>query len=171
MCQSHFEIFRLIIIIILHCTSIFIGALNLTREAGENSRKVYLIEKNTTALLNEADRQCRRTENFLTKDNTSFVNAERRNEDSKLIIEFDISQLEKKIPDLNEKVYFFLNMEQRCNFYKVDVTVIEHNVKIFHFKSRKFLLVLKKYIKNSFLKFINKGLRIFHINFGFVLHR
>lgn len=80
------------------------GALNLTREAGENSKKVYLIEKNTSALLLEADRQCRRTEYFLNKENDSFTSAELKNEQERQNLEFTISQLEKKIPDLNHKM-------------------------------------------------------------------
>lgn len=83
---------------------LIIGALNLTRGYGESSRKVYTIEKNTTELLVEADRQCRRTENFLNKDSDSFTLTEQKNEESRQNLEFDLSQILKKIPVLNEKV-------------------------------------------------------------------
>nr|XP_024218763.1 laminin subunit beta-1 isoform X2 [Halyomorpha halys] len=80
------------------------GALNLTRGYGESSKKVYAIEKNTTELLIEADRQCRRTENFLNKDSGSFTLTEEKNEESRQNLEFELSQILKKIPALNEKI-------------------------------------------------------------------
>ncbi|KAK9497974.1 hypothetical protein O3M35_003866 [Rhynocoris fuscipes] len=80
------------------------GALNLTREAGEASKNVSAIEKHVkNVVLSAADRQCRRTERFLNKED-SFTLTEEKQDDKRLQLEFKLSQIEKVVPELNDKI-------------------------------------------------------------------
>ncbi|XP_024086177.1 laminin subunit beta-1 [Cimex lectularius] len=81
------------------------GALNITREAGLNAKNVSNIEKKIeTQYLIPADRQCKRTEKFLNKDNETFTSTEHKNEAKRGQLDFELSTIEKKLPDLNEKI-------------------------------------------------------------------
>ncbi|XP_073999526.1 laminin subunit beta-1 isoform X2 [Rhodnius prolixus] len=80
------------------------GALNLTREAGEASKNVSAIEKYVKGtVLSAADRQCRRTDRFLNKED-SFTLAEENQDKKRSQLDFSLSLLEKGVPKLNDKI-------------------------------------------------------------------
>lgn len=84
----------------------YLGALNLTRAAGNTSYEVDTIEGNTKKLLHEVHRNCRRTEKFLNLENDTFSDTEQKNERQREDLEFQLDLLENQIPDLNHKVCF-----------------------------------------------------------------
>lgn len=78
--------------------------MNLTREAGEASKNVSAIEKYVKGtVLSAADRQCRRTDRFLNKED-SFTLAEENQDKKRSQLDFSLSLLEKGVPKLNDKV-------------------------------------------------------------------
>ncbi|XP_054279344.1 laminin subunit beta-1 [Macrosteles quadrilineatus] len=82
------------------------GALNLTREAAENSRRTQAKGVETEAEIVKAERQCKRTDALVGRTSSQFTQGQQDNAQTAHKLDEDISQLEKTIPDLNEQVCY-----------------------------------------------------------------
>lgn len=85
-----------------------LGALNLTREAGEESKEVGRIENEVLPrMLQEAEKKCKGTEKLIYRDNDTFIQTEQMHDAERADLEFKLSGLEKQIPNLNKYVSFW----------------------------------------------------------------
>ncbi|BES91346.1 LamNT [Nesidiocoris tenuis] len=81
------------------------GALNLTREAGEESKVVAKIENEILPkLLQDAEKKCKGTETLIYRDNETFIQTEQAHDTDRGNLEFKLSGLEKQIPQLNKQI-------------------------------------------------------------------
>uniref|UniRef100_A0A146ME41 Laminin subunit beta-1 n=4 Tax=Lygus hesperus TaxID=30085 RepID=A0A146ME41_LYGHE len=81
------------------------GALNLTREAGEDSKEVAKIETEILPkLLLDAEKKCKGTEKLIYRDNETFNQIEQEHEKTRVDLEYELLNLEKRIPTLNNQM-------------------------------------------------------------------
>lgn len=80
------------------------GALALTREAHETSMKIKMESAETEKQRTDAERQCKRTENLVTKNFPQFTQGQEENEKTLQRLNEKITGLEKNLPDLNELI-------------------------------------------------------------------
>lgn len=79
------------------------GALNLTRDAWSKVQSLADVYNEATELNSEADRQCKRIENLITKqiENEGMLMANDKQIDD---LQSELDKLSSEIPDLNEQV-------------------------------------------------------------------
>lgn len=95
---------------------VFLGALNLTREAADNSKRINSNHLKTQEIVTDAERQCRRTEKLFSKPSTpeegqrikDFVSEQKKNEKMLNDLNEQIANYEGHIPSLNDMVCLFL---------------------------------------------------------------
>ncbi|KAL1456234.1 hypothetical protein WDU94_000979 [Cyamophila willieti] len=80
------------------------GALVLTREAHDTSTKLKVEGVDIEKQIADAERQCKRTENLVTKTFPQFTQGQEENERSLQRLNDKINGLEKNLPDLNELI-------------------------------------------------------------------
>jgi len=80
------------------------GALNLTREAAENSRRTQAKGSATQEEIAKAERQCKRTEALVGRTSSQFTQGQQDNARAVSKLDEDIGQLERNIPELNNQV-------------------------------------------------------------------
>ncbi|KAI5734580.1 hypothetical protein M8J77_008341 [Diaphorina citri] len=80
------------------------GALELTRQAHDTSLKLKEQSTETEKQINDAERQCKRTENLVTKTFPQFTQGQEENEKALQRLNEKITSLEKNLPDLNELI-------------------------------------------------------------------
>lgn len=80
------------------------GALALTRESHELSKKIKVESIAMEKQIDDAERQCRRTEKLVTNTFQQFTQGQEENEKSLQRLNEKISGLEKNLPDLNELI-------------------------------------------------------------------
>lgn len=80
------------------------GALNLTKEAFEKSKILKIKEDVQDGLLNDAERQCKRTEVFFGRNINSFNQGIKDNEHILEKLNEEMNTLNQEIPKLNQQV-------------------------------------------------------------------
>lgn len=80
------------------------GALNLTREAAENSRRTQAKVLETQDEIAKAEQQCKRTEILVNRSSSKFFQDQQDNKKAVKKLDQDMSELEHSIPDLNDQV-------------------------------------------------------------------
>ena len=78
------------------------GALNLTRAAWEKVSVLANLDGETQEIGANAERQCRRTEAMVNRSMDEFSELDRKNGEDLSIYQEELSNLNGKIPDLNE---------------------------------------------------------------------
>lgn len=78
--------------------------MNLTKEAFEKARILKLEENIQDGLLGDAERQCKRTDTFFSRNVNSFNQGIKDNENMLEEMDKEMDFLNKKIPDLNQQV-------------------------------------------------------------------
>jgi len=86
------------------CFFYFSGALNLTKEAFEKSKILKIKEDVQDGLLNDAERQCKRTEVFFGRNINSFNQGIKDNEHILEKLNEEMNTLNQEIPKLNQQV-------------------------------------------------------------------
>lgn len=92
----------------------FLGALNLTRQASHRSRQAQQEAERTKELSAEAEKLCRRTENLVGKSSERFQQLQDDNSKELINLSEKLEKLEDMMPDLNKQVRTALNQVQ-CN--------------------------------------------------------
>lgn len=80
------------------------GALNLTREASENSRRTQAKVLETQDEIAKAEQQCKRTDILVNRSSSKFLQDQQDNKKAVEKLDQDMSELEHSIPDLNNQV-------------------------------------------------------------------
>lgn len=80
------------------------GALNLTRDAAESSKRTHEKSAETQALVTDAERQCKRTEALVGRTATQFAQAQEDIDRQLRQLDRNMTQLESEIPDLNNQI-------------------------------------------------------------------
>lgn len=84
--------------------TIYAGALNLTREAAENSRRTQAKGRETQDEITKAEQQCKRTEALVGRKSSEFFQGQQDNTIAVEKLDQNMSELEHSIPDLNNQV-------------------------------------------------------------------
>lgn len=92
-----------------------IGALNLTKEAYEKTKLLKIKESIQDGLLADAERQCKRTEVFSSRNVNSLNQGIKDNEYTLEKLNEEINNLNKEIPKLNQQV--------RCVYFKRKIVI------------------------------------------------
>lgn len=101
------------------CFFFLSGALNLTKEAFEKSKILKIKEDVQDGLLNDAERQCKRTEVFFGRNINSFNQGIKDNEHILEKLNEEMNTLNQEIPKLNQQVrslIFKYHYKKGCNF-------------------------------------------------------
>lgn len=80
------------------------GALNLTREAAENSRRTQAKVLEIQDEIAKAEQQCKRTDILVNRTSSKFLQGQQDNKQAVENLDQDMSELEHSIPDLNNQV-------------------------------------------------------------------
>lgn len=78
--------------------------MNLTKEAFEKARLLKLEENILDGRLGDAERQCKRTDTFFSRNVNTFNQGIKDNENTLEELDKEMDTLNKKIPDLNQQV-------------------------------------------------------------------
>lgn len=83
---------------------VFLGALNLTRQASHRSRQAQQEAERTKDLSAEAERLCKRTENMVGKSSDRYQQIQEDNSKELENLSEKLAKLEDMVPDLNKQV-------------------------------------------------------------------
>jgi hypothetical protein len=83
---------------------VFLGALNLTKEAYEKAKTLKMKETVQDTLLGDVERQCKRTETFFGRNVNSFNQGIKDNENTLIRLNEEMNNLNQEIPKLNQQV-------------------------------------------------------------------
>lgn len=78
--------------------------MNLTKEAYEKARTLKMKENVQDGLLEDAERQCKRTEMFFGRNVNSFNQGIKDNEHTLAKLNEEMNNLNQEIPKLNQQV-------------------------------------------------------------------